>query len=68
MRSACLVVLLLTALGGQAMAAQPMSRPEHMKACADQWKTKKSNAHGLRYQNFMSECMKSIAGKIPAHA
>ena len=68
MKLTCMIALLLC-MSGSVVAAQPMSRPDHMKTCAEQWKLKKSSQpHVLRYQKFMSDCMKSIAAKSPAHA
>ena len=69
MKFTCLIAVLMT-LAGTASAAQPMSRADHMKTCAEQWKTKKPaiQAHSLRYQKFMSDCMKAVAGKALAHA
>ncbi len=68
MKLTCMIALLLS-LSGSALAAPPMSRADHMKTCAEQWKTKKSSQpHSSRYQHFMSDCMKSIAARSPAHA
>ena len=68
MKVTCIVALLLS-MSASVVAAQPMSRPDHMKTCAQQWKMKKaSQPQGLRYQKFMSDCMKSISAKAPAHA
>ena len=54
-------LLLALALSGAAFAGQPMSRADHMKTCAAEWRAKK-HAHqtqGLRYQRFLSDCMKA---------
>ena len=68
MKFTCMIALFLS-LSGSVLAAQPMSRADHMKTCAEQWKMKKPvQPHSLRYQKFMSDCMKSIAAKAPAHA
>ena len=54
--------------GGAAVAAPTLSRAHHMKVCADQWKAKKaaSQVQGLRYQLFMSQCMKAVTANSHA--
>lgn len=63
-------LLLALALSGAAFAGQPMSRADHMKTCAAEWQAKK-HAHqtqGLKYQRFLSDCMKGNQSLAPPHA
>ena len=68
MKLTCMIALLLS-MSASTVAAQPMTRGDHMKTCAEQWKIKKAaQPHDVRYQKFMSDCMKSMTAKASAHA
>lgn len=56
---ATLALLLGLATSAQAQTASPHAA--RMKACAAEWQTKKQSSPkaDVRYQKFMSDCMKS---------
>ena len=47
-------------LAAPSLAQAPMSRGDHMKACAAQWREQKHLTKGVRYQRFLSDCMKTL--------
>ena len=54
-------LLVTLALTGAARAGEPMSRGDHMRACAAQWKAQGHHGQGVRYQQFISACLKKMA-------
>ena len=61
---------LIVSLQAHPGVAAPLSRADHMKLCAKQWSEQKAarSASGQKYQQFMGDCMKSVAQARPAHA
>lgn len=48
-------------LSSSALADAPLSRGDQMKACAAQWKAQGHHSHGMRYQHFISACLKKMS-------
>ena len=62
-----LLVLTLVGFATSAWASAPLSHADRMRKCAAQWQTHKhSSVAKARYQQFMSECMKSVAATGPS--
>ena len=45
-------------------AAAPLSRGDQMKACAAQWKSQGHHGQGMRYQQFISVCLRKMAAHV----
>lgn len=66
MKAFATTIMLLSLVGGASAQTTPHSA--RMKACASEWQAKKhSDAHlKVRYQDFMSSCMKQKATALKA--